>query len=98
MRVTTAKAVRNRRSNKSVSLTFAALAAQATGTPSPVTATWYLVPRLPRSVGLGPPLVKVSGFRDDTLVARVAESAVAGMLGVDHLIGTGDGRDERIAG
>src|SRR4051794_34369306 len=54
MRATTAKAVRNRRSNRSVSLTLAAVAAQATGTPSPVTATWDLVPRLPRSVGFGP--------------------------------------------
>jgi len=35
---TTAKAVRNRRSNRSVSLTFAAVAAQATGTPSPLVA------------------------------------------------------------
>src|SRR3954468_11907093 len=49
MRATTAKALRNRRSNSRVSLTFAAVAAQATGTPSPVVATWYLVPRLPRS-------------------------------------------------
>src|SRR4051794_19969980 len=54
MRATTAKALRNRRSNSRVSLTFAAVAAQATGTPSPVVAMWYLVPRLPRSVGLGP--------------------------------------------
>src|SRR4051812_22917173 len=54
MRATTAKAVRNRRSNRSVSLTLAAVAAQATGTPSPVVAMWYLVPRLPRSVGFGP--------------------------------------------
>src|SRR3954447_15543272 len=45
---------RNSRSNTTVSFTFAAVAAQATGTPSPVVATWYLVPRLPRSVGLGP--------------------------------------------
>src|SRR5688500_17674182 len=50
----TAKAPRNRRSNRTVSLTLAAIAAQAIGTPSPSTATWYLVPRLPRSVGLGP--------------------------------------------
>lgn len=41
--------------------------------------------------------MKVSGFRDDTLVARVAEGAVTGMLRADHLIGTGDGRDEPIA-
>src|SRR3954466_14231062 len=54
MRATTAKALRNRRSNSRVSLTFAAVAAQATGTPSPVAAMWYLVPRLPRSVGFGP--------------------------------------------
>ena len=27
---------------------------QATGTPSPSSAMWYLVPRLPRSVGIGP--------------------------------------------
>src|SRR3712207_5422562 len=42
--------------NKSspVSLTLAAVAAQATGTPSPSVATWYLVPLLARSVGLGP--------------------------------------------
>src|SRR3954468_20209148 len=50
----TAKAARNSRSNTRVSLTLAAVAAQATGTPSPVVAMWYLVPRLPRSVGLGP--------------------------------------------
>src|SRR5688572_14404187 len=49
-----AKAARNSRSNTRVSWTFAAVAAQATGTPSPIVATWYLVPRLPRSVGLGP--------------------------------------------
>src|SRR3954464_8182734 len=54
MRATTAKALRNRRSNRSVSLTLAAVAAQATGRPSPVVAMWYLVPRLPRSVGFGP--------------------------------------------
>src|SRR4051812_36362000 len=30
------------------------VAKQATGTPSPSVAMWYLVPRLPRSVGLGP--------------------------------------------
>ena len=35
-------------------MTFAAVAAQATGTPSPVVAMWYLVPRLPRSVGFSP--------------------------------------------
>src|SRR3954453_23489428 len=50
----TAKAARNSRSNTRVSLTLAAVAAQATGTPSPLVAMWYLVPRLPRSVGLGP--------------------------------------------
>ena len=50
----TANAPRNRRSNMTVSLTLAAVAAQATGTPSPLTATWNLVPFLPRSVGLGP--------------------------------------------
>src|SRR4051812_39100079 len=38
----------------SVSLTLAAVARQATGTPSPSVAMWYLVPLLPRSVGLGP--------------------------------------------
>src|SRR3954464_3760659 len=54
MRATTAKALRNRRSNSRVSLTLAAVAAQATGTPSPVVAMWYLVPRLPRSVGFRP--------------------------------------------
>src|SRR5689334_17024351 len=48
------EALRNRRSNRSVSLTLAAVAAHATGTPSPVVATWYFVPRLPRSVGFGP--------------------------------------------
>src|SRR4051812_22313303 len=50
----TAKAARNSRSNTSVSLTLAAVATHATGTPSPSTATLYLVPRLARSVGLGP--------------------------------------------
>src|SRR3954467_1870923 len=50
----TAKAARNSRSNTRVSLTLAAVAAQATGTPSPVVAMWYLVPRLPRPVGFGP--------------------------------------------
>src|SRR4029453_2394580 len=50
----TAKAARNRRSKTSVSLTLAAVATHATGTPSPSTATLYLVPRLARSVGLGP--------------------------------------------
>src|SRR3954452_9028740 len=50
----TAKAVRNRRSKTSVSLTLAAVTAQATGTPSPSVPMWYLVPRLLRSVGLGP--------------------------------------------
>src|ERR687898_1139840 len=54
IRAMTAKAARNSRSNTKVSLTLAAVAAQATGTPSPVVAMWYLVPRLPRSVGLGP--------------------------------------------
>src|SRR5918993_2603865 len=51
IRVMTAKAARNSRSNTRVSLTFAAVAVQATGTPSPIVATWYLVPRLPQSVG-----------------------------------------------
>src|SRR5215203_5898138 len=50
----TAKAARNRRSKTSVSLTLAAVATHATGTPSPSTATLYFVPRLARSVGLGP--------------------------------------------
>src|ERR1700759_2427237 len=50
----TAKAERNRCSKTSVSLTLAAVAVQATGTPSPSTAIWYLVPRLARSVGFGP--------------------------------------------
>src|SRR3954452_23800440 len=54
MRARTAKAARNSRSKTTVSFTFAAVATQATGTPSPVVAIWYLVPRLPRSVGLGP--------------------------------------------
>src|SRR6185436_8975306 len=54
MRAITAKAARNRRSNTSVSLTLAAVATHATGTPSPSTATLYFVPRLARSVGLGP--------------------------------------------
>src|SRR3954463_14727065 len=54
MRAITAKAARNSRSKRSVSLTLAAVARQATGTPSPSVAMWYLVPRLPRSVGLGP--------------------------------------------
>ena len=54
IRAMTAKAARNSRSNTRVSLTLAAVAAQATGTPSPMVAMWYLVPRLPRSVGLGP--------------------------------------------
>ena len=39
---------------QTVSLTFVAVTVQATGTPSPSTATWYLVPRLARSVGFGP--------------------------------------------
>src|SRR4051795_3427943 len=50
----TAKAARNSRSKASVSLTLAAVARQATGTPSRSVAMWYLVPLLPRSVGLGP--------------------------------------------
>src|ERR1044071_8361343 len=50
----TAKAARNSRSKTSVSLTFAAVARQATGTPSPSAARWYLVPGLALSVGLGP--------------------------------------------
>src|SRR5215213_3310632 len=54
MRAMTAKAARNSRSKTSVSLTLAAVATHATGTPSPSTATWYLVPRLALSVGLGP--------------------------------------------
>src|SRR3954464_1910309 len=54
MRAITAKAARNSRSKTSVSLTLAAVARHATGTPSPSTATWYLVPRLALSVGLGP--------------------------------------------
>ena len=54
MRVMTANAARNRRSNKTVSFTLAAVAMHATGTPSALTATWYFVPLLPRSVGLGP--------------------------------------------
>src|SRR5687767_2044355 len=54
MRAMTAKAARNRRSKTSVSLTLAAVATHATGTPSPSTATLYFVPRLARSVGLGP--------------------------------------------
>src|SRR4051794_29450328 len=54
MRAMTAKAARNRRSKMSVSLTLAAVARHATGTPSPSTATWYFVPRLALSVGLGP--------------------------------------------
>src|SRR5215213_5883826 len=45
MRAMTAKAVRNRRSKTSVSLTLAAVTAQATGTPSPSVPMWYLVPR-----------------------------------------------------
>jgi hypothetical protein len=49
-----AKAARNRRSKTTVSLTSAAVAAYATGMPSALTAMWSLVPRLPRSVGLGP--------------------------------------------
>ncbi len=44
MRARTAKAARNSRSNTRVSLMFAAVAAQATGTPSPVVAMGYLVP------------------------------------------------------
>src|SRR3954469_15872919 len=54
IRAMTAKAARKRRSNTSVSLTLAAVATHATGTPSPSTATLYFVPRLARSVGLGP--------------------------------------------
>src|SRR3982751_3480625 len=54
MRAITAKAARNSRSKTSVSLTLAAVATHATGTPSPSTATLYFVPRLARSVGLGP--------------------------------------------
>src|SRR5215212_7410056 len=54
IRAITAKAARNSRSKTSVSLTLAAVATHATGTPSPSTATLYLVPRLARSVGLGP--------------------------------------------
>src|SRR3712207_2379084 len=54
MRAMTAKAARNSRSKTGVSLTLAAVAAQATGTPSPSVAMWYLVPLLARSVGLGP--------------------------------------------
>src|SRR6201993_681488 len=54
MRAMTAKAARNSRSKTSVSLTLAAVAQQATGTPVPSTATWYLVPHLARSVGFGP--------------------------------------------
>src|SRR3954447_1992836 len=54
MRAMTAKAARNRRSKTRVSLTLAAVATHATGTPSPSTATLYLVPCLARSVGLGP--------------------------------------------
>src|SRR4051812_20337339 len=54
MRAITAKAARNSRSKTSVWLTWAAVATHATGTPSPSTATFYFVPRLARSVGLGP--------------------------------------------
>src|SRR4051812_12260859 len=61
MRAITAKAARNSRAKTSVSLTWAAVATHATGTPSPSTATLYFVPRLARSVGLGrgrpPPLL-----------------------------------------
>src|SRR4051812_28297728 len=63
----TAKAVRNNRSNTRVSLTLAAVAAQATGTPSP--AMWYLVPRLPRSE-----LVSFyqSGFQIHSMLCQMA--------------------------
>src|SRR3954462_7706168 len=54
MRAMTPKAARNSRSKSSVSGTLAALPRQATGTPSPVMAMWYLLPILARSVGLGP--------------------------------------------
>src|SRR5215218_4655178 len=54
MRAITAKAARNSRSKTSVSLTLAAVATHATGTPSPSTAPLYFVPRWARSVGLGP--------------------------------------------
>src|SRR5689334_16544620 len=54
MRAMTAKAARNSRSKTSVSLILAAVARQATGTPSRSVAIWYLVPRLALSVGLGP--------------------------------------------
>src|SRR4051812_37632637 len=49
----TAKAARNSRSNTRVSLMFAAVAAQATGTPSPVVAMWYLVPCAVGRIGSG---------------------------------------------
>src|SRR3954451_5339318 len=54
MRAMTPKAARNSRSKSSVSGTLAALPRQATGTPSPLMAMWYLLPLLARSVGLGP--------------------------------------------
>src|SRR4051812_31442980 len=54
MRAITASAARNSRSKTSVSVTLAAVATHATGTPSRSTATWYFVPRLARLVGLGP--------------------------------------------
>src|SRR3954454_14751512 len=54
MRAMTPKAARNSRSSSSVSGTLAALPRQATGTPSPLMAMWYLLPLLARSVGLGP--------------------------------------------
>src|SRR3954449_5560538 len=53
MRAITAKAARNSRSKTSVSLTFAAVARQATGTPSPSVAMWYLVPPGPLGGLLG---------------------------------------------
>src|SRR3954464_6924897 len=54
MRAMTPKAATNSRSKSSVSATLAAVTRQATGTPSPLLAMWYLLPILARSVGLGP--------------------------------------------
>src|SRR3954468_1353732 len=54
MRAMTPKAARNSRSKSRVSGPLAAVTRQATGTPSPVMAMWYLLPLLARSVGLGP--------------------------------------------
>src|ERR671916_267195 len=78
MAAQTARAKRSRYGKSRVSWTLAAEGMAASGMPSVEATTWYLVPGLPRSVGLGPVSSPPRLARTEQLSTTTSQEAASG--------------------